>query len=575
LPVNKSVNKRVNLFLGAFLLVFVALAGRLFFIQRYDRPRLLNCIEREQTVRVDVPARRGRILDSAMRPLALPVPTASIAIDPSLVVDRSATAAALAGVLDIHRQEFFERLVVYRRRRFAWVKRQVSAEAAEAVEGLNLPGVIIVDEAGRHYPNGGLLAHVLGFVGVDGKGLAGIEAKYDDVLSGEKGYRVYERDGTSTLRITDKSIYVPPIDGKDVVLTVDARIQGFVEEELDAICQRYNPVSVSAVVMEPHTGYILAMANRPGYDPNNYRRTPVDARRNRAIADAFEPGSVLKPFIAAGVLDERLAGINDRFNCENGIYRVSRGRVLHDAHPYGWLSLRNVVVRSSNIGMSKVGKLLGADRMRRYLKALGFGRKTGIPLPGEASGVLRDLRKWTDYTVTSVSFGHEISVTALQLTRAFCTLANGGVALKPKLVKLIVADDVEDRSAPDVIARVYTKDTADEMVEDVMAAVVREGTGRRAAIEEYQLAGKTGTAQKVMGGVFSHSKFVGSFVCVAPARKPRLVIVIMVNEPRAGGAYYGGIVAAPFASRIAKNALEYLGVKPLETFRLASRRWSD
>jgi len=566
---------RVNLFLGAFLLVFVALAGRLFFILRWERPRLLARIKREQTLKVTVPATRGRILDSAMRPLALPVPVPSIAVDPSMVEDRSLAAKKLAEILDIEANRLFERLVVCRRRRFIWVKRHVSTEAAELVRELNLPGAIIVDEAGRYYPNGSLLAHVLGFVGIDGNGLAGVEAEYDDVLSGKNGYRVYERDGANSLRITAKSVYVPPVDGEDVVLTIDARIQGFVEEELDDILDRYAPVSASAVVMDPHNGFILAMASVPTYDPNNYRRTPLEVRRNRAITDAFEPGSVLKPFIAAGVLDERLAGINDRFNCENGIYRVARGRVLHDVHPYGWLSLRDVVVHSSNIGMSKLGKLLGADRMYRYLKALGFGRKTGIPLPGEASGVLHDLRDWTDYTVTSVSFGHELSVTALQLARAYCTMANGGVALKPKLVKLIVGSEVADLSAPSVIARVYTKGTARQMIEDVMTAVVREGTGRRAAIEEYRLAGKTGTAQKAVGGVFSHSRFVGSFACVAPATDPRVVIVIMVNEPTRGGAYYGGIVAAPAAARIAKNALEYLGVRPLETFRLATRRWND
>jgi len=248
---------------------------------------------------------------------------------------------------------------------------------------------------------------------------------------------------------------------------------------------------------------------------------------------------------------------------------------VRDVHPYGWLSLRNVVVKSSNIGMTKVGKLLGPARMYRYLKALGFGRQTGVPLPGEAPGVLHGLRRWTDQTLVSVSFGYELSVTALQMARAHCTLANGGIAIKPKLVKLILSDEVQDLSAPDVIARVYTKGTAQQMIEDIMAAVVREGTGRRAAIEEYRLAGKTGTAKKAIGGTYSTNKYVSSFVCVAPATNARVVIVMMVNEPRKGGSHYGGTIAAPAVSRIARSTLEYLGVRPLETFRVASRQWSD
>ena len=331
------------------------------------------------------------------------------------------------------------------------------------------------------------------------------------------------------------------------------------------------PQSVTAIVMDIATGEVLAMANRPTFNPNNFSDYPASFRRNRAITDSYEPGSIIKPIIVSSLFSHHLALPDEEIFCHNGIYKMG-SRVLHDAHSYGNLTVSDVVVKSSNIGMAKLGGRLGKEKLYNCLSSFKFGQKLGIQLPGEVGGILHPLSSWTSYSVPSISMGHEIAMTPLQFITAFCSIANGGYLLQPTIISAITTNNgktiIKKMGTPKVLARVMSSAVARDMINPILVRVVNEGTGKRARLDEYQLAGKTGTSQKIDENGYSHSKFIGSFVAYAPADNPKVCVLVMVNEPK--GKYYGGKVAAPVVRNILKKTLDYQnGIVPGSRQRMA------
>lgn len=496
----------------------------------------------------------------------------SVFADPKLIVDPNRPeicdkiAADLGDVLGLNPEILTSDLRHRSRSRFFWVKRRVTDEQAAAVRKLNARGVGIIHEPERQYPMGERFAHGLGFVNREGEALAGLELQLDDRMRGRDGSRSVVTDGRRRAIFTNQNHYEPPHDGGHLVLTIDAAIQSAAEQELAAAVSKYHAKSGSAVVMVPGTGEILAMANVPTFDLNDYSNYPATVRCNLAIQAPIEPGSTFKPFVASAALAEKVTWAGERIFCHRGLY-VSGRRRLHDHHPYDTLTFELVVVKSSNIGMAILGERLGNARIHKYVTAFGFGRRTGIELPCEDRGIVHPLGRWTSYSTTSLPMGQEISATPLQLATAFSAIVNDGVLLRPRVVRCVLRSDGgmgEDLSEPIEVGRVVSKSVARKMARDVLVRVVKEGTGRRAALAEYQVLGKTGTAQiaRRNGGGFEPGAYVSSFVGAAPASDPKVLVYVTVSRPEAKIGYYGGLVAAPAVKAILSRALAYVGVAP-------------
>jgi cell division protein FtsI (penicillin-binding protein 3) len=451
----------------------------------------------------------------------------------------------------------------------------VPPHEAEAVERLRLKGVYTVQEGRRFYPHASLAAHMLGFVGVDSQGLEGIERRLDPVIRGQPRDVEADRDGRRQVIFT-AGVPVPPAQGSRVELTIDAGIQDVTERELAAGVAAARAAGGAAVVLDPSTGEVLALANVPAFDPNQPGRLGDqrwrDRVRNRAITDPYEPGSTFKAILAAAAIEERLVKPTDMFFCENGRYQIGRWRI-HDSHRHGWLSFAEVIQYSSNIGATKVAERLGAERYYRYLRAFGFGARSGVELPGESPGIVRPVETWARVDLATLSFGQGVSVTPLQMAAAFAAIANGGLLVRPFLVRRVLTPDgdVVLANEPAVVRRVVSARTAGT-VTALLRRVVEEkgGTGEKARLDDFPVAGKTGTAQKVNlhTGTYS-SKRIGSFVGFVPADRPRVVILVLIDEP--GASSYGGVVAAPVFRAIAGTVLKRLGVEsPALPLQLAS-----
>jgi cell division protein FtsI (penicillin-binding protein 3) len=455
-----------------------------------------------------------------------------------------------------------------RKKRFVWIKRRIEDKHAEALRGLKLQGVGFRNEYKRVYPYGELCCHVIGFTDVDETGIEGVERSLNQVLSGSKGYKVIGKDGRQRQISTLNEKTVSARYGDSIFLTIDYRIQSIVEDELENACLKWQPNSATAIVMDPSTGEILAMANRPSFNANFVQNSKQRERRNRAITDCFEPGSLIKPLIVCGALDSGLVEEDDTFFCYNGTYKV-RQRVIRDTHPYDYLTVSEIVINSSNIGMVQLGALMGKKRLYNHLGNFSFGEKTGIRLPGEAKGIVRPLNRWSADSIASIAFGYEIATTPLQLITAFCSIANGGALLRPQIIYAIT-DFAGKRirkkfEEPERIQRVISPRVAREVMSPVLEAVVKEGTGSNAMLFEYRVAGKTGTAKKLqrIGNKmrYSNDKYIGSFIGYAPADNPKICVLVTLNEPRNGG-YYGGTVAAPVVRDVLKRVLRYMQVEP-------------
>ncbi|MEK6715884.1 MAG: penicillin-binding protein 2, partial [candidate division NC10 bacterium] len=432
---------------------------------------------------------------------------------------------------------------------------------AEAISDLNLRGIGLFPESRRYYPRQELAAHVLGLVGLDDRGLEGLEYQYDDLLGGQPQFVVAQQDALGRIIFRQEESR-PQAPIFDLTLTIDEVIQYIAERELARAVERSRAKAGTAIVMDPSTGEILALANQPTYDPNTYRKATSAARRNRAVTDAFEPGSAFKVILLAGALEEGVVRPGDRFHGENGAIEVS-GVTIRDHEKYGWLTVRQILTQSSNVGAIKIGQKLGKSLYYHYISGFGFGSLTGMDLPGETPGLMRRPRGWSALSLSVLSLGQEISVTPVQIATAFSAVANGGNLVRPHVVRGLRAVDgsLQRQVEPVVIRRVISSETARTLL-DMMRAVVEEGTGKEAALEEYSVAGKTGTAQKLdpATGRYSHQKVVASFIGAVPAERPRLVILVLIDEPET--LRWGGSIAAPTFREIARDALKYLQVPP-------------
>ena len=551
---------------GIFTVLFALVALRALDLAVLRGPALARLAAMQHHQRIELLPHRGPIVDRSGDPLALSVDVPSIYVRPRELRAAGADARLPALATALHMPPRALRAKLASSQPFVWLKRQALPREAETVARLELPGVYTVTEGRRFYPHGNLAAHVLGFVGVDSQGLEGLEQRYDRVIRGEAQYLEFDRDARGREMFTG-GVGAAPDQGNRLELTLDAAIQEATERELQSGVAAARAVGGAAVVLDPATGEVLALANVPTYNPNEpgdaADRRWRDRVRNRAITDPYEPGSTFKAVLAAAAIEEHLVTPGELFFCEHGRFQAG-GRTIHDAHPYGWLSFAEVIQFSSNIGATKVGERLGRDRYHRYLRAFGFGNRTGIELPGETPGIMRPVESWSRIDLATLSFGQGVSVTPLQMSTAFAAIANGGTLLRPYVVRRIVAPggEVVLENEPTAVRRVVSTRSARTTTELLRRVVEEEGgTGTKARLEEFPVAGKTGTAQKVdpTTGGYS-SKRIGSFAGFVPADEPRAVILVLIDEPSTSS--YGGVVAAPVFRAIAAAVLKRLGVEP-------------
>lgn len=551
---------RVTLAIMGFIMIAAALWLRLIWLQILDPDHWVTLARRQHIQVLELRPTRGAILDRNLRPLAVSLRLTSVFSDPRHVKNPSAAARFLAPLLK-HPEAVLKSELSRKERGFVWLARRIPNQTAQKIRSKRLPGIHLMMEPKRFYPHGHLASHLVGFAGLDAQGLEGMELACDRLLRGEPGWRWMERDARQRPVGAWEMSAVRARDGLQLVLTLDTTLQFFAEQGLDAAWEKHHPKAASIVVTDPFSGEILALANRPSFDPNGFDRSRPEDRRNRAVTDSFEPGSVFKIVTAAVALGTQRIRPEDTFHCENGAYAVA-GRVLHDHRPHGLLTFREVITQSSNIGVAKAAMVLGPSALYRGIRAFGFGDPTGVELPGEVGGTVKHPNQWSRPTITTVPMGHEVAVSALQLAQAFSVVANGGLLIRPRIVKEIrdPSGAVVERTRTQIVRRVVTAEVADRLKE-FLVGVVEEGTGKLAAVPGFRVGGKTGTAQKTeAGGGYSHSRFVASFVGFAPAENPRLCIVVVVDEPRS--VYYGGVVAAPVFSQVAANSLAYLGCRP-------------
>ena len=535
-------------------------------------PQLDALIASQYESTVVLNPKRGPILDRHGHELAVSVTLDSVFADPALVDDALGAARALAPVLDLPEEELLRKLRL--ERRFVWLRRQVEPAVSDQVRELGFRGVRCTPEARRTYPNEKLASQLLGFAGIDGNGLEGLEARYDEILMGEKETYVALRDGRRR-NITPEGVVVKrSTEGHSIHLTLDRQIQFITEQALARAVETYTPRGAFAVVLDPSTGDLLAVANAPDFDPNHFTEADRSSYRNRAVADTFEPGSIMKPFLVASALETGAVGLDDVFDCEHGAYRIGRN-TIHDTHPYDMLPVEEIVQVSSNIGSAKIAQRMGAEALHGAYRRCGFGQASGLDLAGESGGILRSWKSWRRIGLATHAFGQGVSVTGIQLAAALGAIANGGTLYQPRVIMEMRdrQDQIVDARSPQVVDRPFGPETAGQ-VREMMGLVVQEGgTGTRARLEHYTCGGKTGTAQKVNSetGRYDRTMWVSSFIGFAPLEDPRVVVVVVVDEPH--GKHYGGTVAGPVFKEIASGALQALGVPPMpEAVAEAARR---
>jgi cell division protein FtsI (penicillin-binding protein 3) len=504
---------------------------------------------------------RGSITDRRGRILAESVAAESIYADPQAIGDRVQTAKALASVkaLQMDARELVAKLSSASG--FVWIARQLPLETTAAVKALKLPGVYVLDEHRRSYPRAMLAANVIGYVGVDGEGLGGIEHSFDAQVRGRAGRVTLLRDARRGMYLVGGEGPNRPIDGNDVVLTIDSVVQFIAERALGRAVDQYRAADGVAIVMDPRDGRILAMASNPSFDPNRYRDFSPDDRRNRTVQDMYEPGSTFKIITASAGLEEGIVTPSQVLDCGDGFIQIGSTQIHeHGGNSYGLITFEDVMVHSSNVGAIRVGLALGQDRFYRYIRRFGFGERSGVTLPGEAQGRVRRTEQWSQLSNASLSIGQEINVTPLQVLDAIAAVANGGLRVQPRIVEKVVDAKGNTIYAPPQTTpvRVISEKTA-AVLNEILKAVVARGTGAQASLAEHVVAGKTGTAQKAGRGGYG-DKVVASFGGYVPADRPQLAILVVIDEPK--GAEYGGTVAAPVFKEIAESTLRYLNVAP-------------
>ena len=556
----KWARTRIVMIGTLFGLLFLIVIARAFYLQILQNDEMEKMADKQHQRIVPLVPARGEIMDCSGTPLAVSVEMDSCYGEPRNIQDVEGTATVLAPLLGTPKSELVKKFSSGKG--FVWLERRLTPEVALRIKNMKLRGIGFVKENQRFYPNIEIAAHVLGFTGQDPNGLEGIELRYDTTILGNTGYLITERDNLGRDISVKNTVIKKSSPGRNIILTLDKNIQYITERELAKAVSDSGAKNGMAVVMESDSGRVLAMANYPTFNPNAYSRYPYAQLRNRVVTDSFEPGSTFKVFLIAAALEEKIIRPTDMFNCENGKYKIA-DRVIHDTHSYGSLSATEILKYSSNIGAAKIGLKLGDERLLRYLKSFGFGTRTGIDLPGESPGNLRDKQRWYGVDLANISFGQGVSTSAIQLTSAISAVANGGNLMKPYIVDRIIDDtgQVAQKFEPQILRRVISPDTASQLTKMMEMVTTTGGTGTNAAVEGFRVAGKTGTAQKVDAVTHRYgAKRTASFVGFVPADKPRLTILVVVNEPKTS--QYGGVVAAPAFKAIAQNSLAYMKVMP-------------
>ncbi|MGB2651058.1 MAG: penicillin-binding protein 2 [Candidatus Omnitrophota bacterium] len=536
--------------------LLLSLFFRLFYLQVLNFERFTELASGQHNKVLKIEPRRGAIFDRYLEPLAINLDVPSVYCDPRNVKDPERTADVLVEVLGVDRDTVLER--IKRDKVFVWIKRKIDPSEAEVLKKADLNGIYFLTESKRSYGNDNMASHVVGFVGIDNNGLEGLELLFDEQLRGKPGWRHLVRDAKRRTVLFNEKESIPAQNGHNLVLTIDSVIQYITEEELKKAVEKYNASSASAIVMDPFTGKILAMANYPDYDLNEYSETPSDIMKNLAVMSVYEPGSVFKIVTASAALEEGVVDLEEEIYCENGEYKVG-GRILHDFHQYKDLPFREVVSKSSNIGTVKIAERLGKDKVYDYIEKFGFGEKTGIDLPGESGGISRPPRVWSRSDITTIPIGQGIAVTPLQMTCAMSVIANGGYFVRPYVVERITTWEGETHKEffTQGKRRLLSEETCEEM-KDALSHVVSSGTGRRASSKLFEVCGKTGTAQMVRPeGGYYENKYNATFVGFAPKENPVVTILVTARDPHP--VHFGGSVAGPAFKKIAEGSIQYLG----------------
>lgn len=549
----------VAAFIGFWMLIVTA---RLVHLQYSQHTTLSDRARQQQQNAIETTGQRGELLDRQGQPLARSVQTVSLFLDPK-GLDTAAlehNATEISRVLGMKQADLAKdfREAQTEKRRFLWIARRLDADQAAKVTSLNLPGVHQELEPKRYYPNGPLAAHVLGYVGLDGQGLGGVEQFYNSKIAGEPGRLFLERDAKGK---PYESFEIASKPGQTVTLTIDQTIQYQAEQSLNAAIQRTRAKSGTVIVLDPKSGEILALANAPSFDPNNVAATKAETRSNWALQNIYEPGSTFKVVAFSAALEKGLVKPEDRIDCQMGAITVA-GRVIRDHAPFGTLTIAQALEKSSNVAAIKLGLRVGDPTMYDYIRRFGFGSKTGIELPGETVGIVRKVERWQASSIGSVAIGQEVGVTPVQMVSAFGALANNGVRIAPHLIREVrnAEGAVVYRAQPEQ-RRVISAETAIAL-RGMLEGVTLAGTAKAAQLDGYSAAGKTGTAQKIdpRTRAYSATKHVASFVGFAPVSNPQVVIIVVIDEP--AGAYHGGDVAAPIFREVAEQILPGLGVMP-------------
>ena len=558
----KGTTGRIGVVCALLVLVFTTFAWRLIHLQilQYD---YFSKLAAQKHLRCQpIPAKRGRILDRNGEELAVNIPVRTVTADGTHIKDPAALAAVAAPFLEIPVEELTGRLST--KRPYVVIKKEVAEEKAQAMiaamEKARLRGLYLEEGSVRSYPNGEMLCHVLGFVDHSGHGIDGIEKSFDSELRGQDGFRWIEHDRKGLEIVTYRGQEQLPENGSDIRLTIDMGLQAIVEKEVDAAFRDLHPAGAAAILVDPQSGEILAMANRPNFDPNKFNEAKPEEMRNRIITDMYEPGSVFKIVVASAALNEGIVSDRTRIFCENGLFSYG-GKTVKDHHKAGDMSLAEILQYSSNIGSAKMSLMMKDQKYYDYVRSFGFGEKTGIPLQGEISGLVNPPRRWDMLTKTRMAFGQSVSVTPIQMIMAMSSVGNGGKLMKPRLV--LSRGEGSTPSETEAPRQIVREETSKFIANALQKVVSKEGTAPLAAIDGFTVAGKTGTAQKVgPHGGYLNDRYIVSFAGFFPAEHPRLTGLVIVDDAKIGAAAnYGGLVAAPIFSHIGGRAARYLDIQ--------------
>ena len=555
-----TLSTRVLTAAALFVVWTVGIQARLVYLQVIDHADMQALADRQHMRTISAPAKRGEIVDRNGQMLAYSVDADSVFADPSEIESPDKVAQLVCGALDDcsarDRHEMAQGL--RRDSQFVYLARKVSPDEAQRVKALELKGVGFIKESRRYYPKKELAAHVLGYVGLDNTGLAGLESTYDPQVRGREGKVLIQTDARR--HALNSRVDRPATEGAALELSIDQNLQYIAERELRAGVEEHRAAGGSAVIMDPFTGEILALANWPTFNPNTFGRADDRERRNRAIQDLYEPGSTFKVVTASAALEERVIRPDDWVDCAPGYIKIGSRKPIFDVHRYGTLSFTDVIVKSSNVGAIKVGLRLGPERLGRYVSRYGFGQTLSPDFRGENPGIVWNPVRVNDSALASISMGYQVGVTPLQMAAAVSSVANGGSLMEPHVVRAFVKNGRRLPVAPKALRKTVSPSTIAEL-RTIMEGVVERGTAKSAQIPGYTIAGKTGTASKIIDGRYSKSEYNASFVGFLPSRQPALTIIVVIDSPHGKG-YTGGVVAAPVFKRIAEASLRHLGIAP-------------